>query len=65
MAEMFRISDAPDLKGTTCTALSKPIKTGPIIVPPPSSANSLEAIWAEFKFGIIKILAGFESLQNG
>ena len=59
------MSDTEEPICTIWKGFSPPIIRGPKIEPPPSFCNNLKEILADKRLGIIKTLAGPESLQKG
>ena len=65
MAATLIMSETVAFMGTIWTGFSRPIRTGPITVPPPSCCRSLAEMWAVCRAGMISTLAGPLSRQNG
>ena len=59
------IAETVDPMGTICAGLLKPISRGPMTVLRPISLRSFAEIFALCRAGMIKTLAGSESLQKG
>src|SRR5712691_10654251 len=65
IAAMLTRSESFADSDTICTDLSRPTRSGPITVAPPSSCNIFVEIEAEWNAGMIRTFAMFVSRLNG
>ena len=65
MDARFKISDVLDLRGATSIGRPKPIKSGPINLPPPNTFINFVEIAALWRAGMINIFALPTILEKG